>query len=177
MKNIKKIKEELYAFGKKYNACEEGLEVIEGANLTELFGNIFIYIAWCKETIEKTKEFNNIFNNELIIEDDVLLCDCTGLKSINIPNSVTLISACAFEQCISLTSIIIPNFITSIGDYAFRNCSGLISVTIPDSITSIGVGAFRNCTSVTSITIPNSVISIGGGSFYGCNKNLKIIKI
>ena len=40
MKDINQIKEELQAFGKKYKACEPGLEAIEGSNLTELFQNI-----------------------------------------------------------------------------------------------------------------------------------------
>lgn len=174
MKDVEKIKEELYAFGKKYNACEKGLKVIKGNTLIELFTNIFIYISWCKETFEKTKEFNNIFNNELVIEDDVLLCDCTGLKSINIPNSVTLISTCAFEHCIRLTSINIPNSITSIGNDAFSNCIKFTSIEIPNSVTTIGEFAFAFCRRLKTITIPNSVTSIGDYAFYGCNKNLKI---
>ena len=42
MKNIEQIKQELKAFGIKYNACEKGVEAIKGNNLTELFQNINI---------------------------------------------------------------------------------------------------------------------------------------
>ena len=47
---------------------------------------------------------------------------CTGLTSINIPNSVTTIAAMAFSGCSGLTSINIPNSVTTIGESAFEEC-------------------------------------------------------
>ena len=35
MKDIEIIKQELLTFGKKYGACKEGIEAIEGNTLTE----------------------------------------------------------------------------------------------------------------------------------------------
>ena len=93
---------------------------------------------------------------------------CTGLTSIEIPNSVTSISEFAFQNCTGLTTVTIPNSVTSIGNYAFAGCSGLTTVTIPNSVTSIGYDAFENCTGLTTVTIPNSVTSIGGSAFAGC---------
>ena len=94
--------------------------------------------------------------------------DCTGLTSIEIPNSVTSIGEYSFYNCIGLTSVTIPNSVTRIGNDAFYGCTGLTSVSIPDSVTSIGNYAFYGCTGLTSVTIPNSVTSIGGSAFYGC---------
>ena len=82
--------------------------------------------------------------------------------------SVTSIGDCAFYGCSGLTSIEIPNSVTSIGNGAFSYCSGLMSVTIGNSVTSIGGGAFSNCSGLTSVTIPNSVTSIDSGVFCGC---------
>ncbi|MBO6118293.1 MAG: leucine-rich repeat domain-containing protein [Bacteroidales bacterium] len=87
--------------------------------------------------------------------------NCTGLTSIEIPNSVTSIDTLAFWDCTGLTSIDIPNSVTSIGDYTFYGCTGLTSITIPNSVTSIGNLAFYYCTGLTSIEIPNSVTFIG----------------
>ena len=95
--------------------------------------------------------------------------DCSGLKSITIPNSVTSIGEEAFYNCSGLTSIEIPNSVTNIGNSAFYNCSGLTSVVIPNSVTSIESFAFYSCSGLTSITIPNSVTSIGYQVFYGCS--------
>ena len=82
--------------------------------------------------------------------------------------SVTSIGDYAFNGCTGLTSIEIPNSVTSIGEYVFCSCTGLTSIEIPNSVTSIGYYAFQYCTGLTSITIPNSVISIGEWAFYGC---------
>ena len=176
MKPIKQIKKELQAFGKKYNACEEGLEAIKGNSIKELFENINRYIYWCKGTREKEKEFNAIFENELVINDVFLLCNCTNLTTITIPNSVTSIGDYAFTGCRGLTSITIPNSVTSIGSSAFSNCYGLTSITIPNSVTSISHGAFRGCSGLTSITIPESVTTIGEDAFFGCREDLQIIR-
>ncbi|MCQ2288126.1 MAG: leucine-rich repeat protein [Muribaculaceae bacterium] len=95
--------------------------------------------------------------------------DCSGLTSINIPNSVSSIRNYAFYNCSGLTSINIPNSVTSIGNYAFFQCSGLTSINIPNSVTSIGGDAFFHCSGLTSINIPNSVSSIGDYAFSGCS--------
>ena len=102
--------------------------------------------------------------------------DCSGLRSISIPNSVTSIGYIAFEGCSGLTSVTIPNSVTAIDRRAFGNCTSLTSVTIPNSVTSIGSSAFEGCSGLTSVTIPNSVARIGGGVFSGCI-GLTVIKV
>ena len=57
---------------------------------------------------------------------------CSGLTSIEIPNSVMFIGGGTFAWCLSLTSIEISNSVTSIEDSAFFGCSSLTSVTIGD---------------------------------------------
>ena len=81
----------------------------------------------------------------------------------------------AFDGCTGLTSIEIPDSVTSIGRYAFYNCTGLTSITIPEGVTSIGDDAFYNCKSLTSIEIPDSVTSIGDYAFRGCTGLTSIV--
>ena len=95
-------------------------------------------------------------------------CNCSGLRSITVGNSVESIGGQAFYGCTGLTSIVIPDSVTSIGEDAFYNCTGLESVTIGKSVASIGEAAFVNCTELMSIVIPDSVTSIGRWAFDRC---------
>ncbi len=96
-------------------------------------------------------------------------CDCSGLNSITLPNSLITIGSSAFSGCSSLTSIALPNSVTTIGSSAFRDCSGLNSITLPNSLTTIEDDTFDNCSSLTSIALPNSVTTIGELAFTSCS--------
>ena len=107
--------------------------------------------------------------NSVTLIGDQAFRNCTGLKSVEIPNSISEIGGGTFAYCSGLTSLVIPNSVTSIGNSAFENCSGLTSVEIPNSVTSIGGYTFYGCSGLTSVEIPNSVTSIGSWAFYGCS--------
>lgn len=94
--------------------------------------------------------------------------NCSGLTTINIPNSVTHIGDCAFYACDDLTSVTIPNSVTKIEEFAFAECSKLATINIPESVTNIGDLAFYHCSGLTSVIIPNSIMSIGRETFTGC---------
>ena len=72
---------------------------------------------------------------------------------------VTGIGKSAFKYCSGLTSIEIPNSVTQIGNSAFEGCHGLESINIPNSVTTIGESAFARCTGLTNITITLRSIS------------------
>ena len=97
------------------------------------------------------------------------LYECHKLTSVILPNSVTSIEKCAFQDCSSLTSVTIGNNVTSIGDLAFEGCSNLANISIPDSVKSIGEEAFWGCKDLTAIIIPDSVERIGHGAFKNCS--------
>ena len=95
-------------------------------------------------------------------------CNCTGLTSIIIPDSVTKIGMTAFKDCIGLKNITIPNGVARIEDFAFFGCTGLTSITIPNSTAEIGEGVFSDCTGLTSIIVDKNntnYASIDGALF------------
>ena len=77
----------------------------------------------------------------------------TSFDELSYFTGVTTIGNAAFFECSGLTSINIPNSVTSIGIQAFSGCSSLASITIPSSLTSIGSNAFDDCTGLTSIIV------------------------
>ena len=92
----------------------------------------------------KTNGFGaNIVSNEYV----------DGRGVITFDGDVTAIGNDAFYKCTGLVSIEIPNSVTSIGETAFENCTGLVSIEIPSSVTSIGEGAFAACSGLTSIVV------------------------
>lgn len=97
------------------------------------------------------------------------------MKNIEIPNSVIKIENCAFE-CSNLKSIIIPTSVSEIEHYAFSGCSNLKSIKIPNKITTIKCDTFHQCSNLENIEIPSSVTAIENLAFYECY-SLKSIKI
>ena len=133
-------------------------------NKTDVFGANIV-----SNTYDTEKECWVIkFDGDVTTIGGWAFSECSGLKSITIPDSVASIENYAFYGCESLTSVTIPDSVTTIGDRAFYGC-GLTSVTIPDSVTTIGGEAFRYCSSLTSVTIPDSVTTLGNWAFSACS--------
>ena len=103
--------------------------------------------------------------------------ECTNLREVTIPNSVTTIGLLAFAQCTCLTEVTIPNSVTRIGDSAFRQCTSLALLIFDNSIiTTILDRTFNDCPAVTEPTnfvVPNARIeNISFGSSNGDFSNL-----
>ena len=101
--------------------------------------------------------------------------ECTSLKSVSMPESMTWIGDSAFAGCTGLEQVEISPNLTTIGPNSFYSCNGLTSVVVPDKVTSIAGLAFFGCLNLESITIPASVTTLDSTFVYGCT-NLKKIE-
>lgn len=101
--------------------------------------------------------------------------ECTSLKSVSMPESMTWIGDSAFAGCTGLEQVEFSPNLTTIGPNSFYACNGLTSVGIPDKVTSIGSLAFFGCLKLESITIPASVTTLDSTFVFGCT-NLKKIE-
>ncbi len=72
-----------------------------------------------------------------------------------------------FKKIVS--EVIIPDGITEIADCVFENCKDLIKVALPESIETINSFVFDKCTNLRSITLPKNLKFIGENSFYDCS--------
>ena len=57
---------------------------------------------------------------------------CINLRSVELPDSVTVIEAFAFDNCGSLNSVKMPKNLEKIESWAFWGCGNLSSIEIPD---------------------------------------------
>lgn len=113
---------------------------------------------------------------------------CSGLTSVTIPETVTVISEYAFYANDTLAEINVDknNKIYSSQDGILYNkdmsklilcpCGKSGKVAVPDGVKEIGNRSFFNCAAVTEVTFPNSVESIGEHVFTWC-KNLAAVTI
>lgn len=63
-----------------------------------------------------------------------------------------------FEDCSAIKSVIIPDTVTEIGAAAFKNCSSLETAVISDSVTQIADDAFDGCDNLTIFCFENSFV-------------------
>lgn len=102
--------------------------------------------------------------------------DCSNLRSITIPPTISVIEEAAFSGCYQLKSIVIPQSVKVIEPYTFYWCAALKVITIPEGITMIDNNAFSNCYGLESITLPSTINNIASNAFTDC-KSLKHIYI
>lgn len=138
--------------------------------------------------------------NQLVIGDNVktipdyAFMNISGIRSVEIPNSVTSIGLGVFYGCTKLTTlnfnarncdtcgsssspafprsvsnIVIGEGVEVIPENAFCGLVALTKVTLPNSVTLIRNGAFEGCSGLKEVTVSNSLTSIGGWSFHGCS--------
>ncbi len=146
-------------------------------------------IVDCDESVTEVKIPNTILDVDVTSVDDGVFRNCSSLKSINIPDFMTIINGNTFDNCISLTNITVDeenaNYCSVDGVIFNKDKSSVIlypagktdtTYTIPDGVTSIETKAFYNCSNLTSVTIPDSVTSIGDEAFGNCS-NLTSVTI
>ena len=156
---------------KAFSRCGSLTAFVIPSSITKIGNYAF---RWCERLSSIDVDMNNpeysSENGVLFNRTKTILIqypsELTG--DYTIPGSVTSIENWGFSDCSGLKSVIIPNSVSSIGKYAFQS-SGLVSVTIGNSVSSIGDRIFDSCEKLTTITFGSSVISIDFLAFIRCN--------
>jgi hypothetical protein len=137
-----------------------------------------------------------VITNETYIPSHAFY-NCSSIKDVTIPDSVTGMGVNAFSGCTALYTVY--DGVKYVGDAnnpytilyaaadtnlkthkihentriiahdAFSGCKLLESIEIPESVITIGDRAFYGCTSLNGVVIPNSVTDLGAEAFYNCD--------
>lgn len=136
----------------------EALEYIEIPASVETIGDWAFSFAGLKSAVvpEGITSLYGTFSN----------CE---LRTVYLPDSLTVIGPSTFFSCIYLNRINMPENLTSIGDKAFQNCRRLTEIEIPSTVTRIGAGAFNDCVALSGrLTLPALLTEIPAYSFSKC---------
>lgn len=85
--------------------------------------------------------------------DAVVIESSYEFVGYNLP--VTTIDDSGFKNCTTLKRLILPDSVTFINSKAFAGCTGLTEMTVPDSVVGISSGAFSGCSKLQSLTLPH----------------------
>jgi len=92
--------------------------------------------------------------------------ECFALKSITLPNKLTIIEEMAFANCSALERLVFNKSLKTICEYAFQNCCALKSIICLIS------SQYRKdgCTSLKRVVFNKNLKTIGSSTFQGCSK-------
>ena len=79
------------------------------------------------------------------------------LRSVTIPDSVTIISSCAFSQCTNLETVKLPSNLERLVSGVFEG-SGITEISFPLTLKRVGYRTFADCKNLKEIFIPKGVI-------------------
>lgn len=164
------LKSENYT--KYYNSNVTSIDIISNDKYScfKTSDNRIFDLKWIDKTVVSV-DLNTEFEGANVITLAYgAFSNCSSLKSITLPDTLTSIGSYAFYGCTNLTSITIPNGVKEIKNNTFHNCSNLKSIVLPDNVESIGSSAFYSCDALESIIIPEGVSRIESYTFYSCDK-------
>ena len=99
----------------------------------------------------------------------------SNITKLDLPSSLKLIDAAAFQDCSALEEVHFSESLTEIGNVAFANCVSLKAIEIPESVKVIGEETFEECTALTDVILNEGIESIGRKAFFMCGiKNLSL---
>lgn len=106
----------------------------------------------------------NVCLPDSLKEIDENAFSASGVKNINIPDSVTSLEEYVFSHCLNLEAVTIGKGVKTLKDSLFSNCLSLISVHFSDSVKKIESCCFFACKNL-SLTVPDTVCEIENFSF------------
>ena len=83
----------------------------------------------------------------------------TGLKTIEIPTTVTKMGDYAFAMCTSIDNLFMPKALVTFGSYCFAGCTTLSNFEFEETTTirTLGTHFFYNCINITEVILPTKV--------------------
>lgn len=136
-----------------FNWCQK-LETVTGMKNVETIGEM----AFCRTNVSQ------IPLGERLVSVGASAFESSGLKELQIPDSVTDLGESCFSGCRSLLSVEIGKGVRELPHLCFYQCAKLGSVTFSEGLESTGKCTFDLCP-ITALEFPSTLKTIGEESF------------
>ena len=101
--------------------------------------------------------------------------NCEELEGVDLPLSLNKIGEYAFAKS-GIKAIEIPDTVSVIGKECFANCENLVYAKLPAPMDIIPESCFSECENLKKVIMPEAVAVIKHGAFISCDK-LKLDKV
>lgn len=101
--------------------------------------------------------------------------DAVFLRSVDVPETVTLMGHGVFEGCRALSDISLPDGLRIINGSMFSGCGSLRRVVIPESAEIIRPYAFSGCGALEEVVLPAKGCILYSGAFRDCPKLRSVV--
>lgn len=146
------------------------------------------------QEIQYFSEFGELFVNCTKIVDRAFQ-NCSGLRTITLPEKLGVIGLNAFSNCTNLSDIVltdgvslnysafgntglvhltIPGKVIFADGAVFNGCNKLEDVMIEEGVTHLATNIFARCNLLSHVTLPSTIMFINDNAFFYCG-NLKDI--
>ena len=105
--------------------------------------------------------------NSITVIGESAFADCKQLVTVEFRKTRCRIEKRAFYGCSSLKKIELPAM-TYLQAYTFAGCTSLEEVILPEELNQVRSDAFDGCVRLKSIQLPKAVTMIGTRAFRGC---------
>lgn len=160
-----------------FESCTALTDITFNNKLSSIGGSAFnnctslVEVSGLPETLVDWVE---VSNSEGYGFGNAIFANCTSLKSITLPNSLTKIPEQLCYGDTSLTRTSIGEGITTVRNEAFSGCTNLQTLNTSNSqIKNIESNAFSGCSSLRELVSTNCD-SVGDGAYKGCTSLLNI---
>ena len=145
-------------------------------------GDGFYFEYYTKHVGDESTDFKNysdriteaVFKEGIHVVPGTLLFNFTNLRSVSLPDSVTIINRSAFGLCGELENITLPESLEEIGEYAFQQCEKLKEISLGRNLSYIGAMAFFQ-TGLEEVTIPGNIEYFSDEIFEECHSLKKAV--
>lgn len=147
-----------------------------------------IVISSCKSMDMTSVEIPDKIENLPVTEIGIYAFQLNSMKTLKLPDTITIINPYAFGMCKNLTTLTIPDSVQKIAMHAFEDCPALETINFPDHLVETGDYTFNNTpwlnaqrnkdplvivngalidgrTCKGDVVVPSSVKSIASGAF------------